>query len=405
MTGLRSIGAALFVVVITSASWAVETIPVRDDAYLTGYAQAVVDQTLGSGRVRVSVRAGSVHLPMRGLSEGQIATLRAKLEAIDGVTDVALVEEEPPRVEVTAPNGGAAATNAVVAAPVSGGSSGAAGPGDTDAPPDEAAPPPFPHRLSIGWFPDGHLFEPLSADPRWPNFGAAYTHYIGEDLKSVATVSFGADIVFYRGDVPDGLGLGGQYEFVLQPGVFGVFDLDASSADLQNADYFIGGGVAWRNGNLSAIARIFHQSSHIGDEFILANPAVTRVNLSYEVINALISYDFDRQWRLYGGAGVIIDQDPRDFGQFVAEYGLEWRSPWSFRHGWIRPVAFVDVKHWEENHWSPDISLRGGIEIANPHADGHRFQLLVEFFNGNSPNGQFYPQAIRYVGLGLHWYY
>jgi len=31
-----------------------------------------------------------------------------------------------------------------------------------------------------------------------------------------------------------------------------------------------------------------------------------------------------------------------------------------------------------------------------------RLQLLIQYFNGRSPNGQFYGRAVQYLGLGLH---
>jgi hypothetical protein len=43
---------------------------------------------------------------------------------------------------------------------------------------------------------------------------------------------------------------------------------------------------------------------------------------------------------------------------------------------------------------------RAGIEFQGLLAG--RNQLLLEYFRGHSPNGQFYKEKIDYVGLGLH---
>lgn len=53
----------------------------------------------------------------------------------------------------------------------------------------------------------------------------------------------------------------GQVELGLQAGVFAIFDLEAKSKDLVNADYFVAALAAYRTGNVSALARLFHQSS------------------------------------------------------------------------------------------------------------------------------------------------
>ena len=31
--------------------------------------------------------------------------------------------------------------------------------------------------------------------------------------------------------------------------------------------------------------------------------------------------------------------------------------------------------------------------------------LLLEYYNGKSPNGQFYENTIEYFGLGLHFFF
>jgi Protein of unknown function (DUF1207) len=59
---------------------------------------------------------------------------------------------------------------------------------------------------------------------------------------------------------------GGAWEVGIQTGVFGLFDLDAPSTDLVDTDYLVG-FPAYRARNVSAMARFFHQSSHLGDEF------------------------------------------------------------------------------------------------------------------------------------------
>lgn len=51
--------------------------------------------------------------------------------------------------------------------------------------------------------------------------------------------------------------------------------------------------------------------------------------------------------------------------------------------------------------WSV-ISLRGGIQCENWQFGSRKLQLLVEYFKGSSPNGQFYTQMIETIGFGAH---
>ena len=84
--------------------------------------------------------------------------------------------------------------------------------------------------------------------------------------------------------------------------------------------------------------------------------------------------------------------------------GPRFRSPWPHHSKGWRPLAAVDVQQREENEWSADISARAGIEI-----DGvlltRKLQILLEYFNGHSPNGQFYKDKIQYFGLGTHFHF
>ena len=149
--------------------------------------------------------------------------------------------------------------------------------------------------------------------------------------------------------------------------------------------------------------RVFHQSSHLGDEFILrTNPE--RLNLSYEGVDAKLSYEFQDWLRVYGGAGYIFDTDPKDLHPWSIQYGAEVASPWPGRAAGWRPIAAVDVQHREENDWSSDFSARAGIEIDGVLAS-RKMQLLFEYFLGRSPNGQFFRKEIDYLGIGAHFYY
>ncbi|MEQ1637083.1 MAG: DUF1207 domain-containing protein [Methylococcales bacterium] len=48
----------------------------------------------------------------------------------------------------------------------------------------------------------------------------------------------------------------------------------------------------------------------------------------------------------------------------------------------MRPIVAADIKHFDENNWSSDISARAGVEFDNLHVLGRKLQILVEYFNG-----------------------
>ncbi len=253
-------------------------------------------------------------------------------------------------------------------------------------------------------FPKEKLFEPLIADPRWPHFSASFHNYIDDDeLQSVGATSFGETIPLYRDDAF----FGGKWQIGLQAGVFAIFDLDAESLDLVNADYWVGIPVSYRYEDISALLRVFHQSSHLGDEFLLRS-RIDRVNLSYESVDAKLSYDFNRWLRIYSGGGFIFNKEPSDLDPWSTQFGLEIEGPSAYLGNMVRPVAGLDIKSWDENDWDADISLRLGIQIEKAEMLGttaKKIQFMLEYFQGHSPNGQFYERLVEYIGLGTHFYF
>ncbi len=267
------------------------------------------------------------------------------------------------------------------------------------------------YHLPTGFLPPGRLFQPLIADPKWPVFSASYTHYSPyhpNGLKDVIPVSIGDTIPFERGDWPDQW----QWEAGMQADAFAYFNMDTAHSDLQNTDFMVGGYFAARHRNFSFLIRYYHQSSHLGDEFLIANPAYydggLREKISYEELNALASIDLlHRTVRFYAGAGYLGDVAPSDLGHWRFHYGVEYHGAVFFHKGtcFMSPVGGVDFKNWSENNYDTDISVVGGIQLTNGKPDSSKLQFLLEFYRGHSPYGQFFVNEIQYLGVGIHFYF
>lgn len=242
------------------------------------------------------------------------------------------------------------------------------------------------------------LFRPLIADPRWPHFSISYQYYFDDDeLKNVGATSFGETLPFYRSRA-----FGGQWQIGIQAAVFAIFDLDSESMDLINADYWVGIPLSYKKENFSSLLRLFHQSSHLGDEFLLRS-RVDRINLSYEVLDFKVSYDL-REWiRLYSGIGHLIRREPADLDPWSVQYGLELRSPSAY--GVFRPVAGADFKNREESGWNTDMMLSLGIFIESEKTVWNKLHIMIEYFNGRSPHGQFYERYIEFLSIGTGFYF
>lgn len=341
------------------------------DAHIAGYALAILEQDFKSTNGSITVREGQVTVVARDIRGPERDRLESALRRIRGVRGVEIRSGQSMRRELEAGGTTLSASNA-------GGR----------------------------WFPRGRLFEPLHADPRWPHFAAAVRSYTtsGEgDVDTAFAGDLGETLSLYRNRAPFG-----QWDLGVQAGVFSLFDVGSASKHLINADYIIGLITSYRSGDWSLFLRYLHQSSHLGDEFLL-NGGADRTNVSYEMIDAKLSYDLLRAIRLYGGLGTLVRRDPSDLSPIRIQYGLEGESPVTFLTG-IRPVAYADFQTHQQDtgprtRWTTNISLRAGFQFEHVRVLDRSIQLLMEYYSGSSPNGQFFLRRIETVGVGLHVYF
>ena len=350
-------------------------IPVRaaSDAYIAGYAAAVLEREIHVTATSLRVENGVIVLPAADLGSADRGEVRRVLAGIPGVVGVRLLE-----------------------------AGASAGGGGATSPPTRATRRDATMREG-GFLPPGELFAPLLADPRWPRFSAVYRSYLHDDqLGSVGAANFGASLPLYRHDAP--FPDGAQWEAGIQAGVFSIFNLDAQSKDLINSDFFVALLASYRAGDFVALGRLLHQSSHLGDEFLLHN-TTTRVNLSYEGIDLKLSYNLLDDVRVYGGGSYLFDRDPASLRPGIVQYGIEVMSPWTLRDNTIIPVAASDFQNSQESQWSTQYSVLAGLQFERLRIADTALLLGFEWFRGHSPNGQFYPRKVEWVGFGAHFYF
>jgi Protein of unknown function (DUF1207) len=144
--------------------------------------------------------------------------------------------------------------------------------------------------------PSGGLFRPLIADPKQPQFFVSVIRFRSSGHQyTMTSVTFGETFGLYR--IAGSRGENGL-QFNLEGALFAQFNLSTPSYDLINADYTIGLPVTYRHGDNSIRFRIYHQSSHLGDELLLSANHPDRVNLSFEAVELIYSREW-RGWRVY----------------------------------------------------------------------------------------------------------
>jgi Protein of unknown function (DUF1207) len=261
--------------------------------------------------------------------------------------------------------------------------------------------------------PDNDVFRPILADQREPRFYADYrrVHFRFSNAQllaegngpsiNAATVGFGGAFGLWglrQQRACDG------FQISMFGVVFAQFNLSSESADLLNADYIVGPMLTYRRGPWSARLRFYHQSSHLGDEFLLnyglAN-GVKRANLSVEIVDLTVSLEND-WWRAFAGGGVIVlsdsDTDLKSTPG-VLEYGLELRGPaWGWSNSTLRPVFGAALSQFQATSWSLNGSLEGGLEWAAPTTT-RRIRALVIAQRGALPYSQFFSEKTQNIGF------
>jgi uncharacterized protein DUF1207 len=247
------------------------------------------------------------------------------------------------------------------------------------------------------FLPTGDLFTTLLADPKEPRFYLSYRVFkFRTDQIHAAVGGYGEIFGLYRHRDTGG---GYDWQANFGGGIHSQFDLQARSLDLVNTDYLIGFPFSFRKGAESYRFTLYHQSSHLGDEFLLHNN-IERIELSFEALDLLRSYEW-KTWRIYYGGAYLIHKEPADMKPALLHGGVEYYAVERLV-GRSRLVAGWDLKSDEEHDWSLNSSLKFGLQTDSSAANGRYIRVLVEGYKGFTPYGQFFRERISYAGIGVY---
>jgi len=242
--------------------------------------------------------------------------------------------------------------------------------------------------------PRGDVFCPLLADPKGQRSFVSYLHETSDqgdmNVGSVG-ISDAFGLLRVGGPKP-----GDGFQVSLAGSVFAQFDLGSSSYDLVNADYVIGLPINFRRRAFSMRFRLYHQSSHLGDEFLLRenNPTFVRENISFEAAEMILSLD-GGPFRVYGGGEYLLRREPKDLERYVAHGGVELAcaAAGTIRHGRRRAIR----------RGGRCQGFRGtGLEACREHSDGIRVRPSARYGStrttlGSPVRGVHGPVAVRPV--------
>ena len=245
----------------------------------------------------------------------------------------------------------------------------------------------------------GAPFRALLADPKEPQFFAAYLWERSPRLAPrLGSVGFGQTI---------GVVNTGTWQVAIAAAVFSQFNLARPTADLMNTDYRVGLPLTYRHAGLTTRVQLYHQSSHLGDEYMVHANA-QRVDLTFEAAELLLSQQL-AAWRVYGGGEYLFTHSPADLRPGVLHGGVEYREPGVLLHlGRLatgRVVAALDAKSFQDRGWDVGWSAITGLELGDPLAradrGGWRWSVLLRAYTGPAPYGEFFRDRVASLGVGL----
>lgn len=358
------------------------------DDYLTGYVQALLDMHYYEFKVRVIVKEETVYvfnLPCNELFARSILCFLFDIPYVQCVTPVdCTMEEFLCQLDLQCAED--IASSAVYKS--------------------MCEFPPTCCQIRAIWLPQNTvLFQPLIADPRQVMNAASLRFNDDVIGKHVGAASFGGDFIFVR--LKDVLWWHGDMDFGIQAGIFSVFDLDHVDEAMVNTDFFVSLLITYAFDRWSSRFRVWHLSSHIGDEFLLAHPDFDRRNLSDEGIDLFISYQWGYAVRLYAGMGYIVARDHSfpeqplylEWGSEIRVFG--GRECWSCLY--VQPFLAMHFRAWEEHDFDIDQTYALGVEWSKIQAVGQKLRLFIEYHNGFSKEGQFVKERADYVAIKVNY--
>ena len=268
------------------------------------------------------------------------------------------------------------------------------------------------HAAEDGWFPIGDPFDALVADPHQPRFAMGYALLQTRD-GTYNPFRSGGWVPQMTGTLGGTVGIWGfaddSEQLRIQVDValcaFALFRASPPMVTLVTGDFTAGLPITARWGRFSARLQFFHQSSHLGDEFVLDQNAPNHSVVSYEALDLVVAAQVS-WWRLYAGAAAAL-HEPQPAPGTKVQGGLEWRMPPDSEPGAARlqprPVMAVDLAAYKNNGWGLTYAIKAGVESAI--YDGRMpVRALLTYVGGYSPLGQFFSRTrADSFGIELQW--
>lgn len=250
---------------------------------------------------------------------------------------------------------------------------------------------------SVDLFPrPNEIFPLLIADPRHIQLSASYYRLDGANTSDVALGHSWGLTRWRAGAYQDWL-----WEADVEGMAYSRFQIGGGVNQFETVDFFLNVPVTVRRGDVAFKGTVFHESSHLGDDYI-RRTGQQGFRYSNEGLRLQTSLEPRRWGRLYGGTTYLFHQVPAA-RPWSAQGGLEIFTDDLTRSKRARTRLFVgqDFQSHQDVRWNVDSHTVAGVKL-NFHESltrAARFQL--GYFDGHSPFGQFYTKREHYFDVAI----
>jgi len=273
----------------------------------------------------------------------------------------------------------------------------AVGPGFGAAGYDVFPPPYCPGVDAWSWqfLPEGLIYRSYLAGGREPRLSVQFVHARQQGWLVDPTIGTRVGLLRYGTQSPvwpEG------WQFDAEAAVFPRVLWD-HHMDVASIDFRFGFPLTWRRGPLESKFGYAHLSSHLGDEFMLANPAANRLNYIREaLVWGIAAYPIPSA-RLYAEADYAVYVDggakPWHF-----QFGVDL-SPAEPNQGFPRPFLAINSQLRQEVDFSGNLTVQAGAQWRSP--TGRLLRLGLHYFNGSTDQAQSIRRFEEQIGAGF-WY-
>lgn len=243
--------------------------------------------------------------------------------------------------------------------------------------------------------PDGLIYRSYLAGFKEPRFHSFWAYEQNEGV--IWDIALGGRVGLVRFGSHDNVRPEG-FQFDLEGAAFPRL-MPELEDDLWAADFRAGAPLTFGIGPHQTKLAYYHLSSHLGDEYLLKHPMVTRFNYSRDVIVLGQSYYVTDDLRLYAEAGWAFYSDVA--GEWEFQFGIDY-SPLVYNGFRGTPFAAINGHLREEVDFSGNLDVQAGWQWRSA-TSGQLVRFGVEYFNGLSDQFSFFNQHENKVGLAL-WY-